>query len=157
MVGDHVEVLRKLVGKVDRARDKFPKTLTVLEGLTNERNTWRLMGKLYNDRLVTAMKDNSVLLPPIKNSERQIVEKLFQANSDIRQTWIVVEWLERNAKSQEEEVLSNQMQLFSEGGVAWENTLSAIQRGTAGANMVTELDPDGPGRTGKQLHSLDQE
>ena len=39
-----MESLRKLVGKVDRARDKFPKTLTVLEGLTNERNTWRLMG-----------------------------------------------------------------------------------------------------------------
>ena len=156
-VDDHVESLKKLLSKVDRAMERFHKTLSVLEGLTNERNTWRLMGKLYNDRLVTAMKDSSVLLPPIKNSERQIVEKLFQANSDIRQTWIVVEWLERNAKSQEEEVLSNQMQLFSEGGVAWENTLSAIQRGTAGANMVTELDPDGPGRTGKQLHSLDQE
>ena len=152
-----MESLKKLLSKVDRAMERFHKTLSVLEGLTNERNTWRLMGKLYNDRLVTSMKDSSVLVPPIKNSERQIVEKLFQANADIRQTWIVVEWLERNAKSQEEEVLANQMQLFSEGGVAWENTLSAIQRGAAGANMVTELDPDGPGRTGKQLHSLDQE
>ena len=142
-----MESLKKLLSKVDRAMERFHKTLSVLEGLTNERNTWRLMGKLYNDRLVTAMKDSSVLLPPIKNSERQIVEKLFQANADIRQTWIVVEWLERNAKSQEEEVLANQMQLFSEGGVAWENTLNAIQRGTAGPNMVTELDPDGPGRT----------
>jgi len=157
MVDDHVESLRKLVSKVDRAMDRFHKTLSVLEGLTNERNTWRLMGKLYNDRLVTALKDNSDLLPPIKNSERQIVERLFQGNADIRQTWIVVEWLERNAKSQEEEVLANQMQLFSEGGVAWENSLSAIQRGVASPNMVSELDPDAPGRTGRQLHSLDQE
>ena len=154
---DHVETLRKLVSKVDRANDRFQKTLSVLEGLTNERNTWRLMGKLYNDRLVTALKDNSDLLPPVKNSERQVVERLFQANADIRQTWIVVEWLERNAKSQEEEVLTNQMQLFTEGGVTWENSLSALQRGVGGPNMVTELDPDAPGRTGRQLHSLDQE
>ena len=154
---DHVETLRKLVSKVDRANDRFQKTLSVLEGLTNERNTWRLMGKLYNDRLVTALKDNSDLLPPVKNSERQVVERLFQANADIRQTWIVVEWLERNAKSQEEEVLTNQMQLFTEGGVTWENSLSALQRGVGGPNMVTEVDPDAPGRTGRQLHSLDQE
>ena len=152
-----METLRKLVSKVDRANDRFQKTLSVLEGLTNERNTWRLMGKLYNDRLVTALKDNSDLLPPVKNSERQVVERLFQANADIRQTWIVVEWLERNAKSQEEEVLTNQMQLFTEGGVTWENSLSALQRGVGGPNMVTELDPDAPGRTGRQLHSLDQE
>ena len=64
--------MRKLVGKVDRARDKFPKTLTVLEGLTNERNTWRLMGKLYNDRLVTCLRQQQVLPPPAQNSERQV-------------------------------------------------------------------------------------
>ena len=152
-----MESLTKLVNKVDRAMDRFHKTLSVLEALTNERNTWRLMGKLYNDRLVTSLKDCSDLLPPVKNSERQVVQRLFQANADIRQTLIVVEWLERNAKSQEEEVLTNQMQLFSEGGVTWENTLAALQRGTAGPNMVAELDPDAPGRTGRQLHSLDQE
>ena len=45
-VGDHVEVPRKLVGKVDRARDKTLKKLTLLKGLANERNTWRLMWKL---------------------------------------------------------------------------------------------------------------
>ena len=67
-----MEVLRKLVGKVDRARDKFPKTLTVLEGLTNERNTWRLMGKLYNDRLVTCLRPPHELPTPVQNSERQV-------------------------------------------------------------------------------------
>merc|ERR1719219_11051 len=157
MVGDHVESLRKLVGKVDRAKDKFPKTLTVLEGLTNERNTWRLMGKLYNDRLVTCLKPPQEFLPPVQNSERQVIERLFQRSPSVRQAWIVVEWLERNAQDQMEEVVFNQMQYFSDSTVAWENTLSALQNGTGGHNMVTELDPDAPHRTGKQLHSLDQE
>jgi len=157
MVGDHVEVLRKLISKVDRAKDKFPKTVTVLEGLTNERNTWRLMGKLYNDRLVTCLKQPQELPPPVQDSERQVVERLFQRSPCIRQAWIVVEWLERNAQDQMEDIVLNQMQYFSDSTVAWENTLNALQRGTAGPNMVKELDPDAPIRTGKQLHSLDQE
>jgi len=149
--------LRKLISKVDRARDKHPKTVDVLEGLTNERNTWRLMGKLYNDRLVTCLKPKVELPPPARNSERQVIERLFQRSPIVRQAWIVVEWLERNAQDQMEDIVFNQMQYFSDSKVAWENTLSALQRGVAGPNMVDELDPDAPIRTGKQLHSLDQE
>ena len=135
-MGDQVDVLRKLITKVDRARDKYPKTVSVLEGLTNERNTWRLMGKLYNDRLVTCQKDISDIPAPAKNSERQVIERLFQRNADVRQAWIVVDWLERNAQDQEADSLLNQMQYFSDSPVAWENTLSALQRGALGPNMV---------------------
>merc|ERR1719237_950766 len=105
MVDDHVESLKKLLSKVDRAMERFHKTLSVLEGLTNERNTWRLMGKLYNDRLVTCLKDQGEIPQPAKNSERQVIERLFQRNSEVRQAWIVVEWLERNAQDQEEDSL----------------------------------------------------
>ena len=111
-------VLKKLVGKIDRAKEKFPKTISVLEGLTNERNTWRLMGKLYNVRLVTCLKDTEEA-PPAKNSERQVIERLFQRNAEVRQAWIVVEWLERNAQDQEEDSLLNQMQFFSDSPVAF--------------------------------------
>ena len=75
MVGDHVEVLRRLVSKVDRARDQIPKTLTVLEGLTNERNTWRLMGKLYTHRLVTSARSApplDIATPAARTSEKQV-------------------------------------------------------------------------------------
>ena len=54
-----------------------------------------------------------------------------------------------------DDVISEQP--LSDSPVAWENTLAALQRGAIGPNMVTELDPDAPLRTGKQLHSLDQE
>ena len=42
MVTDHTDVLKRLVGS---AKAKFPKTMTVMEALNNERNTWRLVGK----------------------------------------------------------------------------------------------------------------
>ena len=35
--------------------------------------------------------------------------------------------------------------------------MSSLQMGKVGPNMVRELDPDAPHRTGRQLHSLDQE
>ena len=73
MVGDHVDVLNRLVGKVSSAKAKFPKTMAVMEGLANERNTWRLVGKFYNDRLVTCQKTGQEELPPPSpGSERQV-------------------------------------------------------------------------------------
>ena len=45
MVTDHTDVLKRLVRKVGSAKAKFPKTMTVMEALNNERNTWRLVGK----------------------------------------------------------------------------------------------------------------
>ena len=43
--------------------------------------------------------------------------------------------------------------------MCWENTLEALEleRGTGGPNMVKEMDPDSPCRTGKKLHDLDLE
>ena len=141
---------------VGGARERYPKTVTVLEGLINERNTWRLLGKLYTDRLVTAARPPPVLPPPSPRSEKQLIERLFQRSSAVRQAWIVVEWLERNAQDQMEESMMRQLQYFTDSTVAWENTLAALESGTGGPNMVTELDPDAPLRSGKQLHSLDQ-
>ena len=141
---------------VGGARERYPKTVTVLEGLINERNTWRLLGKLYTDRLVTAARPPPVLPPLSPRSEKQLIERLFQRSSAVRQAWIVVEWLERNAQDQMEESMMRQLQYFTDSTVAWENTLAALESGTGGPNMVTELDPDAPLRSGKQLHSLDQ-
>ena len=54
MVTDHMDVLKRLVGKVGSAKAKFPKTMTVIEALNNERNTWKLVGKPVRSWLHTA-------------------------------------------------------------------------------------------------------
>lgn len=158
MVADQVDLLRGVVVNVPAAKDKYPQTYSVYEDLTNESNTWRLMGKLYNDQLVTSQRPPVDLPPPAPGSEKQIIERLFRNNANIRQTHMVVQWLEKNAQHQTEETICQQMQWFTDATVGWENTLSALSRGQdCGANMVRSLDPDAPHRTGKQLHDLDQE
>jgi len=158
VVGDHCCIMDRLVKKMSgsQARQRFPKTITVREGLTNERNTWRLLGKLYTDRLVTSSKEPE-LPDPSPGSERQVIERLFARSPSVRQAWIVVEWLERNAQDHMEELLMQEMQYFADSSVGWENTLDALERGVGGPNMVTSMDPDANIRTGKQLHSLDQD
>ena len=44
-------ICRGFVVNVPAARDKYPKTYSVLEDLTNESNTWRLMGKVRGRRM----------------------------------------------------------------------------------------------------------
>ena len=67
--------------------------------------------------------------------------------------WIV---LERNAQDKLDDFYE-QVQYFTDATVCWENTLAALKRGNSGPNMVKELDPDAPCRTGKKLHNLDLE
>ena len=55
-------MLGRLAGRVSGVRERCPKTVTVLEGLTNERNTWRLMGKLYTDRYWPARLSSRLVL-----------------------------------------------------------------------------------------------
>jgi len=64
LVGDHIDALRRVIINLPSAKDKYPKTSSVLQDLINERNTWRIMGKLYTDRLVTvAQGDHQALFP----------------------------------------------------------------------------------------------
>ena len=51
----------------------------------------------------------------------------------------------------------HQVQYFTDATVGWENTLAALDMGVGGPNMVKEMDPDAPCRTGKKLHDLDME
>ena len=62
MVTDHTDVLKRLGGKVGSAKAKFPKTMTVMEALTKERNTW----------LEARGKTSQELAPPSPGSERQV-------------------------------------------------------------------------------------
>ena len=73
---------------------------------------------------------------------------MFQRSAAVRQAWIVLEWLERNAQDQMEDLVMSQLQYFSESTVAWENTLSSLQTGKAGPNMVRELELAGAVRQG---------
>ena len=127
--------------------------------LNNERNTWRLLGKLYHDRL-TSDDDNSEekLLPCVaRTSEKKLIENLFRKSRELREGQIVVDWLESNARDDFDE--KARLDYFSDGSVSWENTLAVLKGDdkTYRRPIVSSMDPDAPRREEKPLHDLDTE
>ncbi|KAJ3612371.1 hypothetical protein NHX12_020647 [Muraenolepis orangiensis] len=93
-------------------------------------------------------------------SEKVVVEHLFQRDDVIRQSQLVVDWLESIAKDQIGD-FSDNIEFYAKN-VCWENTLHALKlrrSGPVGVSipLVTELDPDAPLRQQRPLANLDRE
>ena len=64
-----------------------------------ERNTWRLVGRLYANELMQAQTLNETEEPlTLNNSEKEIIEHAFKADQKLRRAQVIVDWLEYNAK-----------------------------------------------------------
>ena len=75
-----------------------------IDNFVLEKNTWRMIGRLYHDRLTTNLTSademdtgadvdaDSVVF---KMSEKKMVERLFKRESFLRQAQAVVDWLEQ--------------------------------------------------------------
>ncbi|XP_050509495.1 nuclear pore complex protein Nup107 [Diabrotica virgifera virgifera] len=128
--------------------------------LEKERNTWRLLFILYQDRLLTQnlMKDdNDEVIQYFGQSEKLCVLNLFKRDSLIRENQLIIDWLESNAADRDDEAL-----LFSDSTVGWENTLHQLQSAdtiafSSSRQIVTQMDPDAPNHQKRPLHDLDAE
>uniref|UniRef100_A0A3B4UZY2 Nuclear pore complex protein n=1 Tax=Seriola dumerili TaxID=41447 RepID=A0A3B4UZY2_SERDU len=139
------------------------KTAGVRWLLQQESCSWRLITSLYRylDRVQLAMEDDimtDMVVP--SESEKVVVEQLFQRDAVIRQSQLVVDWLECIAKDQIGD-FSDNIEYYAKN-VCWENTLHALKmRRKSGAAftvpLVTELDPDAPLRQQRPLADLDRE
>ncbi|XP_077450671.1 nuclear pore complex protein Nup107 isoform X2 [Stigmatopora argus] len=154
---DKVEVLQSVVLRAGRSS----KTAGARWLLQQECNTWRLISSLYRDRVQLAMEDDMLVDGTTLNeSEKMAVEKLFQRDAVVRQSQLVVDWLENIAKDQMAD-FSDNIEYYAKN-VCWENTLHMLKRrnqtsdGSA-YHLVTELDPDAPLRQRRPLADLDQE
>lgn len=132
----------------------------VIINLINEKNTWRMIGKLYHDRLSSPvesmeLESDSMTSIVLQTSEKRIVERLFAREQKLRQAQCVVDWLEQNSRDDNDE--KSNMEYFSEATVAWENTLSVLNKNNrpTGRSMVTSMDPDAPRRERLPLHDQD--
>uniref|UniRef100_A0A8C4DVP8 Nuclear pore complex protein n=1 Tax=Dicentrarchus labrax TaxID=13489 RepID=A0A8C4DVP8_DICLA len=128
------------------------KTAGVRWLLLQENCTWRLITSLYR-----YLRINTVA---VNESEKVVVEQLFQRDAIIRQSQLVVDWLESIAKDQIGD-FSDNIEYYAKN-VCWENTLHALKlRRKSGAAftvpLVTELDPDAPLRQQRPLADLDRE
>ncbi|XP_041636223.1 nuclear pore complex protein Nup107 [Cheilinus undulatus] len=154
---DKVDVLQSVVLRAGQNS----KTAGVRWLLLQENCTWRLIASLYRDRIQLAMEDDMMadMVVP-SESEKIVVEQLFQRDAVIRQSQLVVDWLESIAKDQIGD-FSDNIEYYAKN-VCWENTLHALKMrrksGTAfTVPLVTELDPDAPLRQQRPLADLDRE
>lgn len=126
--------------------------------LEEERNTWRLIFILYQDRLLAqnGVRDEGIA-QYFGRSEKLCVENLFKRDNLVRESQLIIDWLECNAAENDDEVLH-----FSDSSVGWENTLHQLQYAETIAfgssrQIVSQMDPDAPHYQKKQLHDLDVE
>ncbi|XP_034382565.1 nuclear pore complex protein Nup107 [Cyclopterus lumpus] len=157
LLQDKVDVLQSVVLRAGQSS----KTAGVRWLLQQENCSWRLITSLYRDRVQLALEDDimqDMVVP--SESEKVVVEQLFQRDATIRQSQLVVDWLESIAKDQIGD-FSDNIEYYAKN-VCWENTLHALKTrrksGTAfNIPLVTELDPDAPLRQQRPLADLDRE
>uniref|UniRef100_A0A8D0F3B1 Nuclear pore complex protein n=1 Tax=Strix occidentalis caurina TaxID=311401 RepID=A0A8D0F3B1_STROC len=157
-----VNILGKIVYRATPGQQKFSKTASVLWLLKQEMVTWRLLSSLYRDRIQSALEDETTFdITVLTASEKTNVDNLFQKDSLVRQSQLVVDWLESIAKDDIGD-FSDNIEFYAKS-VYWENTLHTLKQrqlstyiGSSRA-LVTELDPDAPIRQKLPLDDLDRE
>ncbi|XP_015208411.1 nuclear pore complex protein Nup107 [Lepisosteus oculatus] len=160
--GEQVRMLQKIVLRAAPGQNKFSKTASMLWLLQQEMVTWRLLTSLYRDRIQSALEDDIMIDVSAPNeSEKLLMEHLFQRDSMVRQSQLVVDWLESIAKDEIGD-FSDNIEFYAKS-VYWENTLHTLKLRRTTANtgfsrpLVTELDPDAPLRQKRPLADLDRE
>ncbi|XP_051911527.1 nuclear pore complex protein Nup107 [Hippocampus zosterae] len=154
---DKVDVLQSVVLRAGQNS----KTAGVRWLLQQENHSWRLISSLYRDRVQLALEDDMMVDVAIPSeSEKMTVEQLFQRDALVRQSQLVVDWLESIAKDQMGD-FSDNIEYYAKS-VCWENTLHSLKLRRKSGNvftvpLVTELDPDAPLRQRQPLADLDRE
>uniref|UniRef100_A0A8K9Y0Y9 Nuclear pore complex protein n=1 Tax=Oncorhynchus mykiss TaxID=8022 RepID=A0A8K9Y0Y9_ONCMY len=167
LLGEYEAICQDKVPLVSRAapgQQKSSKTAGMRWLLQQEMVTWRLITSLY--RLVSVLTVLSPVCVTISPqapgvSEKVVMEQLFQRDAVVRQSQLVVDWLESIAKDEIGD-FSDNIEYYAKS-VYWENTLHALKlrRNTSSTGfnvpLVTELDPDAPIRQRRPLADLDRE
>ena len=99
-------------------------TLFDVLALKKERNTWRLIGRLYHDELMQAQNTNdSIANTDNSTSEKEIIEHAFTADRKLRRAQVIVDWLEYNDRKDLEEL---QINVPHQATTGFENTLATL-------------------------------
>lgn len=127
--------------------------------LSQELNTWKLLHCLYKDRLLNQGTEDGIDDDlRLYISEKEIIEKLYKHNENLREYQLIVDWLEQC----ESQRCFDKFGHFMDETVSWENTLHQLQNidrtvFSQKRSIVKSLDPDAPHRENLPLHDLDAE
>uniref|UniRef100_A0A8C2DEC1 Nuclear pore complex protein n=1 Tax=Cyprinus carpio TaxID=7962 RepID=A0A8C2DEC1_CYPCA len=155
----NVSMLQKMVLRSAPGQQKSSKTVSITWLLQQEMVTWRLITSLYRSTAYELMVVFSLEMPT--ESEKAVMEQFFQKGNVVRQSQLVVDWLESIAKDEIGD-FSDNIEYYAKS-VYWENTLHTLKlrrnqsSGGFSRPLVTELDPDAPIRQKRPLADLDRE
>ncbi|KAL4660279.1 nuclear pore complex protein Nup107 [Arapaima gigas] len=142
---EKVGMLQRMVLRTTPGQHKFSKTASVRWLLQQEMVTWRLITSLYKDRVQSALEDDVMMdMAAPSESEKLVMEQLFQRDPLVRQSQLVVDWLESISKDEIGD-FSDNIEFYAKS-VYWENTLHTLkQRRTIthtpfSRPLVTELE-----------------
>lgn len=146
---DALAVIRSLKAKVatgDLSEEKW---------LENERNSWRLLYVLYQDRIQAQNQSVEDIEGNFGHSEKNCVAELFKRESLIRESQLVIDWLERNALEKGDPIL-----MHTDWTYGWEHTLHQLTAPDSiaiGSNIeiIKHIHPDAPHAQHLALHHLD--
>ena len=99
---EQVSSLRKLIQMAPQGLGKLHQAQELEQELRLERDTWRLVTSLYQDRLNSDIQDSEMeeefwVSLEDATSEEDLVKQLYDKNPTIRQAQLVVDWLEQRA------------------------------------------------------------
>ncbi|XP_067133946.1 nuclear pore complex protein Nup107 [Centruroides vittatus] len=165
LCSNHVNFLKKMTMKLPY--NKFHRAMSILEMLRDERNTWKLLRTLYQDRLEVEemLRNEEVMMDTLykRMSDKQVIEYLYERDSTVRQNQLIVDWLEKNAAEDFEHNHPNKVEFFLQHNNAWENTYHALMNpkvdhvSSEQHSLINELDPDAPVRLNdRKLHDTDK-
>ncbi|EFA09537.1 nuclear pore complex protein Nup107 [Tribolium castaneum] len=146
---DALAVVKSLKAKVatsELAEEKW---------LENERNNWRLLYVLYQDRIQAQNHSKEGFEEDFGSSEKNCVCELFKRENLVRESQLVIDWLERNALEKGDPIL-----MHSDWTYGWEHTLHQLLAPDAiaiGSNVdiIKNIHPDAPQFQRLSLHHLD--
>lgn len=164
----NIKTLVSYIHKNDPTRKRLKKAVNLLNQLYQECYTWRLLGSLFRDRILSESMGVEMELEEASidsaKSEKLIVERLFEHEASTRQCQIIVDWLERNTQDKLEDLLATDNLQFHSDSIYWEHTVHDLSQikmrsrdPSLATNLITEVDPDAPMRQQRQLSILDQQ
>lgn len=156
-----IERLKHVVNRSVPGQDRYKRAQTLLQLLTQERCTWRLVGSLQHDR---QRDDEPMCVDTLGKyqTEKQLMTTLYENDTTVRHGQLVIDWLEKNAEEQLDNYY-DQVEFFTDQTGAWENTLHVLAQKRSGIcsdqrrPIVDHMDPDAPIREGLPLADLDME
>ncbi|CAH8556516.1 unnamed protein product [Heterobilharzia americana] len=164
----YVDACHKIVRRLPKIftqlshRKGLPNIRSVTEMINLERNTWSLISNIYLDRFESESKTRKAEgndLSSLNHSEREIIRLLYEKDNELRETQILIDWLEQMVREQIEEVAEKYECLFNQT-TAWENTAHLLdylsESELSKRRLVKELHPDTVIFTGSELDQKDQ-